>query len=109
MSTDYTCKYCLDEIDPTVSTNDIISPCNCKGSMNYVHKICFSRITRNSCEICKIDYPQITSSNEGQDENDDVFRNYIATTINTFYRQDIDTQINYINNNILIALITLLN
>ena len=100
MSTDYTCKYCLDEIDPTVSTDDIISPCNCKGTMNYVHKTCFSRVTQNTCEICKIDYPQITSSNEGQDVNDDVFRNYIDSKINTFYRQDIDTQINNINANI---------
>ena len=97
MSYDYTCKYCLDEIDPTVSTDDIISPCNCKGSMNYVHKTCFSRVTRNSCEICKIDYPASTSTNGRQDLNDDVFRNYIDTTIETFYRQDINTQINSIN------------
>ena len=99
MSTDYTCKYCLDDINPTVSTDDIISPCNCKGSMNYVHKTCFSRVTQNSCEICKIDYPESTTTNGGQGLDDDIFRNYIDTSINTFYRQDIDTQINSINAN----------
>ena len=109
MSTDYTCKYCLDEIDPKVSTNDIISPCNCKGSMNYVHKICFSRVTRNSCEICKIDYPLITSSNREQGVNEDIFRNYIYTAIDTFYRQDIDTQINDINANILSLFVMIYN
>ena len=97
MSYDYACKYCLDEIDPTASTDDIISPCDCKGSMNYVHKTCFSRVTRNSCEICKIDYPESTSTNGRQNLDDDVFRNYIETIINGFNGQGIDTQVNSIN------------
>ena len=55
MNDEYVCKYCLDEINPT--SNDVISPCNCRGSMNYVHKKCFNKVNRSSCEICKIDYP----------------------------------------------------
>ena len=67
------CKICLfDDSDPC---NPLISPCNCSGSMKYIHLICLQKwlasrmISRNTencityswksmeCEICKSSYP----------------------------------------------------
>ena len=63
------CRICLD----TVSRDDLISPCNCDGSVKYVHKGClhkwikaknrgsFSRSRvdgpmRIYCEICNYEF-----------------------------------------------------
>ena len=56
---DYTCKYCLESIIPTndEDKDNIISPCNCRGSMNYVHIECFKHVKKKSCEICRLRYP----------------------------------------------------
>lgn len=56
------CRYCLDN----ENTDDLISPCKCKGEIKYVHRECllkwFDERNRNfrqfnfCCEICKTDY-----------------------------------------------------
>ena len=52
-----TCHICYDE-------GDIISPCNCKGSIGYVHKTCLEQWIQtshsNKCPICKIEYAKKT-------------------------------------------------
>lgn len=48
------CRFCLDSND--VYTNTLISPCECKGSMRYVHQLCLARWRRinpaRNGEIC---------------------------------------------------------
>ena len=41
-----------------VSENNRISPCKCKGSMEYIHLKCFAQILQNdkTCSICKTMY-----------------------------------------------------
>ena len=98
MNDEYVCKYCLDEINPT--SNDVISPCNCRGSMNYVHKKCFNKVNRSSCEICKIDYPNRVILYRKKEINYTVICNYIIEEIDKFYRNNINTQINIVNDEI---------
>ena len=57
---EYTCKYCLEDINLQTDKENIVSPCDCKGSMNYIHIDCFKNVTRESCEICGIKYPIIS-------------------------------------------------
>lgn len=59
---EYTCKYCLEDINLQTDKEKIVSPCDCKGSMNYVHIDCFKNVTRNTCEICGIKYPIINQT-----------------------------------------------
>ena len=63
----YTCKYCLDDI--ILPNNNIISPCDCKGTMNYVHKTCFSRVTQLKCNVCNLDYPIVAPINTANDND----------------------------------------
>ena len=51
------CKICLenDKIE------NFMSPCECKGSLKYIHKICLERSIKSSkdsskCEICNYKY-----------------------------------------------------
>ena len=52
------CKICLEEI---TDLEDVYSPCNCRGHLNYIHVNCFNEayIKQNKykCEICKINFP----------------------------------------------------
>lgn len=34
------CKICYSKEDPVSPNDDLISPCNCKGTLKYVHKSC---------------------------------------------------------------------
>ncbi|KAG0242608.1 hypothetical protein BGX31_000133 [Mortierella sp. GBA43] len=56
------CRICLDsEDDPTSETTRLISPCNCKGSAQYVHLGCLQTWQRLSvrkesstnCDVCR--------------------------------------------------------
>lgn len=51
-----TCRICL----ATDFTENLISPCNCIGSIQFVHRDCLQdwlQISKNvQCEICKLDY-----------------------------------------------------
>ena len=54
------CRICLERI---ISNHNFVSPCNCKGSLNWVHKSCLYkwRISNNykhffDCDICKTSY-----------------------------------------------------
>lgn len=55
------CRICF---DGNSSLSPLISPCNCKGSSQYVHEICLIQwiasqslhALKKSCEICKTDY-----------------------------------------------------
>lgn len=53
-----TCRYCLSEAD----TQNMVSPCKCKGGIQYVHKECLlewikTKISQeHSCEICQTPY-----------------------------------------------------
>ena len=52
-----TCRICLD----TSPLHDLISPCNCKGSLQHVHESCLSewirqrphKTTNVNCELCR--------------------------------------------------------
>ena len=52
MSSDKTCRICHSSED----NKDIFSPCLCKGSMAYVHRICLkgwiASTGRKECEVC---------------------------------------------------------
>ncbi|CEF70344.1 Zinc finger, RING-CH-type domain and Zinc finger, RING/FYVE/PHD-type domain-containing protein [Strongyloides ratti] len=50
------CRICFDGNSP----NDMVSPCKCKGSCQYVHNSCLTKwyesSGRGSCEICKFEF-----------------------------------------------------
>ena len=54
------CRICLDED----GTRELISPCECKGTMKYVHRTCLNKWRINSpnssslysCDQCKFEY-----------------------------------------------------
>jgi hypothetical protein len=53
-----TCRFCLEST--TTEKNQLVSPCNCKGSIEYIHTKCLLRwrISNlnniiNNCSICK--------------------------------------------------------
>lgn len=55
------CRFCLDE--ESTNENPLLLPCECKGSVAYVHKICLYRWrslnpVKNGrvCQLCKTDY-----------------------------------------------------
>lgn len=81
------CKICL--LDESCTTNPLISPCNCSGSMKYIHLICLQTwlssrmVIRNTencvtyswksmeCEICQSSYP---FSFYSKGKNSDLFK-----------------------------------
>ena len=50
------CRICL--MDDNI--NNLISPCNCQGSIKYAHHLChndmFKHIKSNFCGVCKSQY-----------------------------------------------------
>jgi hypothetical protein len=61
MTDGYNCRFCLDETHTT--RNPLISPCNCKGSIQVVHLKCLFRWIysslqepREKCNICNAVY-----------------------------------------------------
>lgn len=63
-STDITCRICLESTTDS-STGVMLTPCNCKGSMAFIHDICLKKlILYNSkgeqnplrCQICRLEY-----------------------------------------------------
>lgn len=52
----HSCKFCLDDISLS-SKESYITPCKCKGSIQYIHKNClsqfFSHYKTTSCSLCK--------------------------------------------------------
>jgi E3 ubiquitin-protein ligase DOA10 len=52
------CKICLEDID---DYNNVYSPCNCRGNLNYIHISCFNKAyvlqNKTVCEICKLNFP----------------------------------------------------
>lgn len=52
------CKICLEEI---YNYDNVYSPCNCRGNLNYIHISCFNKayVSQNKtvCEICKLNFP----------------------------------------------------
>lgn len=68
MAQDSQCRFCLSS--KSSQTNPLITPCQCKGTMEFVHLKCLNRwrridIARNGrqCLLCMTNYkmPQITS------------------------------------------------
>lgn len=61
MSQEKTCRYCLEDDN----IENMVSPCKCKGCIQYVHKICLLewislKISQDhSCEICYTPYKLI--------------------------------------------------
>lgn len=66
MSNINSCRICMEE--DNTSSNPLISPCKCKGSMKYIHRNCLNnwRNTNNiafyECDICKYKYQFIRST-----------------------------------------------
>ena len=90
---EYTCKYCLEDINLQTDKEEIVSPCDCKGSMNYVHIDCFKNVTRNTCEICKIKYPIVNITN-----NNPILENLMNNMIGGQFQQMTPLQqVNLIN------------
>jgi hypothetical protein len=58
---EYQCKYCL---DTSINEDDFISPCNCRGSSQYVHRECLDRWRTDQvqtpnyvrCSSCRFNY-----------------------------------------------------
>ena len=60
------CRICYEEAeraeraDEAANTNPLLEPCECKGSVQYVHKRCLNRWLRTSgerrCELCNTTY-----------------------------------------------------
>lgn len=55
------CRFCLESEESL--TNPLISPCPCRGSVQYVHRICLYRWLTTSpdtttCSICKTPFPE---------------------------------------------------
>ena len=56
------CRICFDGVDTT--RGELISPCQCSGSQNYIHEQCLQRwrdenrnsSSRDTCEICRADF-----------------------------------------------------
>jgi len=65
MTESKTCRYCLSDDN----VENMVSPCKCKGGIQYVHKNCLiqwinSKISQeHSCEICHTPYKLITKNN----------------------------------------------
>uniref|UniRef100_A0A0K0FAS0 RING-CH-type domain-containing protein n=1 Tax=Strongyloides venezuelensis TaxID=75913 RepID=A0A0K0FAS0_STRVS len=82
------CRICFDGDN----TNEMISPCKCKGSCEYVHNDCLTKwyesSGRGSCEICKYEFlvlrlgfksiTKMTFPKPFSDEMDDVVDFYCA-------------------------------
>ena len=59
---DAVCRFCLEASSP--EKGDLVAPCQCKGSMEFVHLQCLhkwqrqarSNAKRNICEVCKTPY-----------------------------------------------------
>ena len=61
------CRICFEDLDKNDIKNNILSPCNCRGTLNYVHEECFNNYIKETnkvrCEICKIKYPNYHNYN----------------------------------------------
>ena len=62
------CRICLESDD----TEELFSPCKCKGSLKFVHRSCLEswRVSNNTtslnrCELCNYEYRYITLVNNG--------------------------------------------
>ena len=56
----FACRICLQQS----KSKDLISPCKCKGSLQYIHKSCFiswiaSKQNNLICELCQTHYRNI--------------------------------------------------
>jgi len=69
------CRICLSDIEDDITQNPLVSPCHCKGTMNFIHIKCLKgwidskRETRTTdsthsyqwtiirCELCHVPYP----------------------------------------------------
>ncbi len=98
----FVCRYCLDDID-MLKMKDILAPCNCRGSMNYVHKKCFQKITNETCNICKIDFPKLIVSNTQRNTISEIRYRFD----DVFHEQTPEIQVNIINNQISLVLFSL--
>jgi E3 ubiquitin-protein ligase DOA10 len=57
------CRYCLESSHCCLSRYQLISPCQCKGNLKWVHVQCWIHwihqdpfATRQTCEICTAEY-----------------------------------------------------
>ena len=72
----YTCRICFDE---TENRDEIISPCNCKGSSKYIHKDCInqwfkmnlSNANYERCNTCLFKYNRKSIDNISMNEQID--------------------------------------
>ena len=57
----YKCRICREDITDIKSPN-LLSPCNCRGTLNYIHEKCFFQYIQHThkdrCELCRIKFPQ---------------------------------------------------
>lgn len=58
---DYQCRVCLEDIDPDYD-DDIVSPCNCRGTAAYIHIECFNKMRIDRCPTCNFQIRLIDSN-----------------------------------------------
>lgn len=49
------CWLCHDTVDLS-KKNEILAPCDCRGSMAYIHKQCFCDLNKSECPTCGFSY-----------------------------------------------------
>jgi hypothetical protein len=86
-----TCKICLEEIN---DFEQVYAPCNCRGSLNYIHIKCFNEAylkqNKSKCEICNINFPLWTSNI------------YIINSKNTLFDEPNERTVSNFQNNLIL-------
>lgn len=63
-SNDILCRICYRKIDLKETHDDVLAPCNCSGSIKYMHDECFNKWyhekNKSKCEICLFNFPIMT-------------------------------------------------
>jgi hypothetical protein len=56
MNTDVpVCRICHEDLDLS-KKEDLLAPCACKGSIEYVHRECFTTWGKNKCDMCHFNF-----------------------------------------------------
>jgi hypothetical protein len=111
------CRICLEEINDLES---VYSPCNCRGSLNYIHIGCFNKAylvtNKTKCEICNLNFPiwpLQTNTNIIFYNNDEINERRIENFLYYFYLSlrtvliNVFKKILYVSYNLLVYLIYL--
>lgn len=56
---EHKCRICMSGLDPE-NSDQVVSPCECNGTMEYVHKVCLKQWIAvkksDKCEVCNTQY-----------------------------------------------------